>query len=717
MPLDAGSRLGPYEILAPLGAGGMGEVWKARDARLDRIVALKRLASGHAARLEQEGRAIAALNHPHICQIYDIGPDYIVMEYVQGRPLSGPLAVEEAVRLAVQISSALEEAHGKRILHRDLKPANILVTAKGAVKLLDFGLAKLLADSDTGVTKTIEGSLLGTAAYMAPEQAEGKTLDERSDIFSFGAVLYEMLSGRRAFGGDTMAQVLSAVLRDEPSRLEVPAALERVVTRCLAKQPGERFQTAAELKAALEQVFVKPIDRQPSIAVLPFANMSRDEDNEYFSDGLAEEIINLLAQIPGLKVIARTSAFAFKGKNEDIRKIAETLGVTSVLEGSVRRAGSRLRVTAQLIHASDGTHLWSQRYDRQLADVFDLQDEIAQAIAAALQMKLSAEPARHYTPNLPAYEAYLKGRHHVARFTSEALARSRECFEQAIALDPKFALAHVGLSDCFLDRAVLGVMPAREAMPMVREAARRALEIDPALPEAQAILGVVAGIYEYDWKEAERRFRLAMARDPVPAYVRDLYGLFYLLAIGRPREAVHEVERACKQDPLNVFFRIRLAVCLLAAGSEAEGEAELRQVLEIDENFQPALGNVVISYALRGELAEARACAESAYASTPGVPQVIGLLAGVLALSGDTGRAETFLEKLRPGQAYGAPRGLAIFHVLCGEIEKAADCVAKAIEQRDSLMIIYLRLPIAKDLRSSPRWPKLAKMMNLPDVK
>jgi eukaryotic-like serine/threonine-protein kinase len=409
MSLSPGERLGPYEILAQIGAGGMREVWKARDTRLNRMVAVKRLGAEHMARFEQEARAIAALNHANICQIHDLGPDYLVMEFVDGEPLVGPVSADQAVRLAIQIAAALEEAHSRRILHRDLKPANILVTRKGVAKLLDFGLAKSLNDANMDVTKTMDGMLVGTAAYMSPEQAQGRPLDERSDIFSFGAVLYELLSGERAFAGDTMAQVLSAVLRDNPRPLRAPSGIDTIVKRCLAKQPSERFSSATELLAALEQkIAVKPEEEKPSIAVLPFAIISRDPDDEYFSDGLAEEILNLLTHVPGLKVIARTSSFAFKGKNEDIRKIAEVLGVRTVLEGSVRRSGNRIRVTAQLISAEDGSHLWSQRNDREMTDVFVLQDEIAAGIASALKLKFTVK-GRH-TPTLAAHEAYLRGR-------------------------------------------------------------------------------------------------------------------------------------------------------------------------------------------------------------------------------------------------------------------------------------------------------------------
>jgi eukaryotic-like serine/threonine-protein kinase len=369
----AGARLGPYVLIAPIGAGGMGEVWKARDTRLERVVAVKRLKERASTRFTQEARAIAALNHLHICQIHDIGPDYLVLEYIEGQPLKGPQAVDTAVRLATQIADALDSAHRKGVVHRDLKPANILVTSQASVKVLDFGLAKLTerveviedATTRTRIPTTDPGTVMGTAPYMSPEQVDGTALDARLDVFSFGAVLYELLSGRQAFRGENSISTMAGILHTEPGPLDAPAALQQIVKQCLAKLPGQRYQTMAEVRAALHSISRRVEEIQPSIVVLPFANVNRDADDEYeyFSDGLAEEIINALTQISGLKVIARTSAFAFKNKNEDIRKIAQALGVTNVLEGSVRRAGSRLQVTAELIHAADGTHLWSQRYE------------------------------------------------------------------------------------------------------------------------------------------------------------------------------------------------------------------------------------------------------------------------------------------------------------------------------------------------------------------
>src|SRR6202049_2209621 len=318
-----GTRLGPFQIIAPLGSGGMGDVYKATDTRLNRIVAVKILKNLHTERFQREAHAIAALNHPHICTLYNVGPDYLVMEYVEGEPLHGPLPPEEAVPLALQIAAALEEAHGKGIVHRDLKPGNILRSRAG-IQVLDFGLAKLITN-DPDDTRTLEGTVAGTAAYMSPEQVQGKPIDARSDIFSFGVVLYEMLSGRRAFTGENAVATMAAILHQEPEPLEAPAALIQVIRRCLRKAPSERFQSATELKAALELAGARPANKQPSIAVLPFANMSADKDNEHFSDGLSEEIINALAHIPGLKVTARTSAFAFRGKEQDIRTIAEAL--------------------------------------------------------------------------------------------------------------------------------------------------------------------------------------------------------------------------------------------------------------------------------------------------------------------------------------------------------------------------------------------------------
>ncbi len=703
-----GTPLGPYVLLAPIGAGGMGEVWKARDTRLDRIVAVKRLKGQHSARFEQEARAIAALNHQHICQIHDIGPDYLVLEYIEGKPLAGPQTSEEAVRLASQIAEALDDAHRKGVVHRDLKPANILVTSEGSVKLLDFGLAKLVSDSEATQTMAV----MGTPAYMAPEQAEGKPADQRSDVFSFGAVLYEVLTGRRPF------ESLVAAARDEPKPLDAPAALSRLVMRCLAKPLGQRYQTMAEVRIALEQISTKAVDEKPSIAVLPFANMSGDKEYEYFSDGLAEEILNALAKIPGLKVIARTSSFAFRGKEQDITKIAETLRVRTILEGSVRRAGSRVRVTAQLIDASDAVHLWSERYDRELADVFVVQDEIAQAIASALHVKLSGTSAavQHYKPSLPAYEALLKARHYSANLRPDLMPRIKECFEQAIALDPGFALAHCEFGTYFMLMGALGLLPANQGWPMIRSHAQRALEVDPSLQEGHGMLGAVSAGLDYDWKEAERRFRLAMAHDPVPPLVRSLYAMYYLLLAGRSAEAIPEIERALQEDPLNITMRLYRAICLTAAGRDEDSSKELREILDLNPAVAPANGILATHHMLRGEFDQAVALMERAYAITPMVPNAIGSLAGLFMRAGDTGRAEELIRKLQPGDAFGAPRGLASYHWMRGEFDATADWIEKGIDQHDPGVITALWLWFQRDLRPTPRWAGLMRKLNLPEA-
>jgi serine/threonine protein kinase/tetratricopeptide (TPR) repeat protein len=710
MPLSPGDKLGPYEILAFIGAGGMGEVWKACDTRLNRTVAVKKLKGDHSARFEQEAQAVAALNHPHICQIHDVGPDYLVLEFIEGSPLKGPLTAEQALPLAAQIAGALEAAHKRGILHRDLKPANVLVTENGA-KLLDFGLAKFVSESETTeTTRTIEGSVVGTAAYMSPEQAQGKCADARSDIFSFGALLYEVLSGRRAFEGDSMLQTLNAIVAAEPAPFESP--LYPLVKRCMAKDALRRFQTAGELKAALEQVPLKAAKPAPSLAVLPFTNMSGDKEQEYFSDGLTEEIINFLAQIPGLKVTARTSAFAFKGKTEDIRRIAETLGVNTILEGSVRRSGPRIRVTTQLINAQDGYHLWSQRYDREVTDLFDLQDEIGQAIASALRVKLSGTPVP-YRPSLPAYDALLKARYYFGTFRPDLLPHAKECFERAIALDPKFTLAHCEYGNYFWGMTLAGALPANQALPMIRSLAEKALELDPSLSDGHAMSGIVAACLEYDWKEAERRFCLATTRDPVSVNVRLYYSL-YLLIIGRPAEAVQQVDLGLQEDPLNLTLQQNRAAFLAAAGRDEEATTGLREVLELNPTMVIAQLALAGLHATRGEFDQAMALSEKAYALAP-LPSAIGWLAGLLKRAGDSRRAEELLRKLQPGDAFGAPRGLAAYHWVLRDFDAEADWIEKAIDQHDPYGVLYLRVWYGRELHSTPRWAALMRKLNLPE--
>jgi serine/threonine-protein kinase len=712
MPLQPGEKLGPYEILAPIGAGGMGEVWKARDPRLNRIVAIKRVKGQHTARFEQEARAIAALNHPHICQIYDVGPDYLVMEYVEGKPSSGPLPVAEAVKLALQIAGALVEAHAAGVLHRDLKPANILVTPKGSAKLLDFGLAKLTGTSGDDTTQTMEGAVMGTAAYMSPEQAQGKPLDARSDVFSFGAVLYEMVSGRRAFSADSMLETLNAVVRSEPAPLDSPAS--GVVKRCMAKDPAQRYQTMTEVCAALEPVSAKPATEAPSIAVLPFANMSADKEQEYFSDGLAEEIINALAQIPGLKVSARTSAFAFRGKEQDITEIAEALKVRTILEGSVRRAGSRVRITAQLINAADGYHLWSQRYDAEMTDVFAVQDEIADAIASALKVKLVKDTsgAVRHQPNLPAYEAFLKGRHFLLRNTQDAHGQAEAYLEKAIALDPEYAAPHAELAILYLVMGAWGVRPPLDVMTLANGEATKAFALAPDEPAVHMALGALAAAWNYNWEKAGEHFRRALSTETVPAEVRARYGLYYLLPLSRFAEAKEQIEKALEPDPLSVLWRSVLSIILSSMGRYEEAVVEGQKALEINRNAWMAHEWMSASYAALGRLEEARRSAEEVVRVAPWNYGAIGLLAGICERSGDHDRARQLLAQIPQDQR--KPMAMVLYHLQRFDVDAVAHWFEAVIAQHDMIALLYQSSEECKPLRNSRHWPRLAKMMNLP---
>ncbi len=636
------------------------------------------------------------------------------MEYVEGKALAGPVPVADALRCAIQIAEALAAAHRKGIVHRDLKPANILLDDSG-VKLLDFGLAQMGASPLSGETTVSErvterGVVVGTVAYMSPEQAQGQAVDARSDVFAFGAVLYEVLSGRRAFLGDSPFATITAVVNEEPRPLESPAALVRIVSRCLAKQPRDRFQSIVEVKAALEQVVDKPVERRPSIAVLPFANMSRDPDDEYFSDGLAEELINLLAHVPNLKVTARTSAFAFRGKEQDIRRIADTLGVSNVLEGSVRRAGSRIRVTAQLISAEDGCHLWSERYDRELTDVFAIQDDIAQAIARALQLKLIAKADRH-TPNVPAYEALLKARHHWRAYLPEAHARAKAYCEQAIALDPAYAAPHALLGFNYLLATTHSGRPMPEVAPLIRWEALRALELDPFETVPHFLLGAVAAVHDYDWTEAVRHFQLAMASPSVPAEAHWAYAALYLSTFGRFEESTAEMRRAVEQDPLSVLWRGILMGHLVCAGRYEEALLEGQKALDIAENELHPHTGLGEAYLAMGRVAEAVASAETAHHNLPQQSMGTGLLAASVARLGDTDRAQALLREM--GDSPTPIWGRAWYHLLCNEIDAAAWWYEKMIVAREMFAPVYANSPYTAELRASPHWAKLARMMNL----
>jgi serine/threonine protein kinase/tetratricopeptide (TPR) repeat protein len=558
MAIQTGTTLGRYEILDLLGVGGMGEVYRARDQRLERMVAIKTLPAKFAqndealSRFRRESRAIAALNHPNIRSIYDIDSDadttFAVMELLEGQTLDEFLSTrskmgwQSAAAIALGIAEGLAAAHAKGIIHRDIKPQNIFITQSGDAKILDFGLARIDSpentahdDAATISLVTQSGVLMGTVQYMSPEQARGKIADARSDIFSFGCVLHEMLSGQRIFSGDSNADVMAAILQSDPPLftdlgITAPPDLQRIVSHCLEKNPEQRFQSARELPFAIrgmltgsaatptpytQQSTETTADEPPSIAVLPFANMSSEAENEFFSDGLAEELINALSNIDGLQVASRTSSFAYKGKNQDIRDIGEQLKVRTILEGSVRKSGDRLRIRAQLVNVDDGYELWSETFNLQLEDVFAVQDEIAENIAKALRVVLTAKIRRSLgaqTSNVQAYEFYLRGRQSSYNFQRRGLERARKLFIRATELDPQYAAAFAGIADASYGLYLW--FGAVEAYKIETEkASRKAIELAPQLAEAHVSRANALYLYKRT-QEALAEFEEAIRLDP-----------------------------------------------------------------------------------------------------------------------------------------------------------------------------------------------------------
>ena len=608
--LSPGTKLGPYEIVAELGRGGMGVVYTAHDPRLDRHVAIKLLPpdltrdSTAKQRFLQEAKAASALDHPNICTIFEInetadGQLYLVMAHYDGETLKeriarGALALDDAVDIAMQVGQGLAEAHSAGIVHRDIKPDNLLVTKNGVVKILDFGLAKLAGLE--GVTHT--HTAVGTVLYMSPEQARGEEVDHRTDIWSLGVVLYEMLTGQQPFQGENLLSLADAIRSSEPQVLAgSSASVQPVVSKTLTKDLGQRYQTVTDLVHDLRtgstpSVIAASAPEQdvPSIAVLPFADMSPEKDQDYFCEGMAEEIINALTALDGLHVAPRTSAFLAKAKNFDIAEIGERLKVGAVLEGSVRKASKRLRVTAQLINVSDGYHLWSDRYDRDLDDVFALQDEIAQALVEQLQVKLLGAGDEHLvkrrTERLDAYEQYVKGCHY--RFTQYNLRMARECFAEALRLDPDYAAAHAALADTLVALSLLGVVSPWEGLQVAQRAVERALRLDGRLSEAHAAAGTVHMWLEWRWGDAEDESRRALELHPQSVDGHVSYA--QLLAIlGRTEESLEQSGIAQELDPLSAYAAVFRGWCLIGARRYDEAMAACQRALELQPNF--ALGH------------------------------------------------------------------------------------------------------------------------------
>ncbi len=588
MSLAPGARLGPYEIVSQIGAGGMGEVYRARDSRLGRDVAIKVLATEYAAdperlrRFEQEARAASSLNHPNILSIFDIGTHqgspFLVMELLAGESLaellkSGPPPASTALDFALQIARGLAAAHERGIVHRDLKPGNLFVTADGRVKILDFGLAKHLpADGAAALTEaptqdggdaTKAGILLGTVGYMSPEQARGERADDRSDIFSFGCVLYEMLAGRPPFQKDSAVETLSAILKDEPPPLaaasgDISPALRIVMTRCLEKRREKRFASAQELAAAVGACAQAPAayaanERQEkSIVVLPFENLSPDPDNAYFADGLTEEIIADLSKVRSLLVISRTSAMCYKGATKSLPAIADELNVRYVLEGSVRRAGNNLRITAQLIEAATDGHLWAEKYTGAVDDVFDMQEKVSRAIVEALKVELTPEEARRLADrpiqSAYAFECYLKARREIWRWVGPSLDRAAEYLEQGLRALPDNPLLLAGMAYVHFQRLNMG-LGQKDSLRNAEAFATRALELSPNLVQAHVVLGLIAAWRPGMIKTAIAHFEQALSGDPNDQDALKWAGVIYSF-VGRVAEAAAMGETVIAMDPM-----------------------------------------------------------------------------------------------------------------------------------------------------------------------
>ncbi|MFI5180979.1 MAG: protein kinase [Thermoanaerobaculia bacterium] len=733
-----GHRIGHYEVFDSLGEGGMGVVYKARDARLGRLVALKVMRPEWASDVERkrrfvrEARTASALNHPNILVIYEIdadeGLDYIAMEFVPGGTLadliaSGPLPAERALRLAAQVADALAAAHAAGIVHRDLKPSNIMMPVEDRVKVVDFGLAKSIGPAaptdETSAVVTVGGAILGTASYMSPEQAAGREADARSDLFSLGTILYEMLAGRRPFCGDSCATTLAAVLRDSPPPIAgVVPQVARILDRCLCKDVRQRFQSAVDLKAAIETCLApRPGREKPSVAVLPFTNMTGSKEDDFLCEGLAEEIINALTRIPGLRVIARTSAFAVGRAGLDVREAGVRLDVGNILEGSVRREGRRVRVTAQLVTTSDGSHLWSERFDRELTGVLALEDEIAAAIATRLRLELGQDSRERSQPvvDAEAHAAYLEGRYYFARGTPEALMRAKVCYERALARDPGFALAYDSLAELHWFLGFFGNVPPREAFSQSTWHALRALELDDRLAQTHALLGMLRKELDYNWPEVDRELGRALELNRESPLVRLRYVISGLIPRGRLEEATAEIEAMLETDPLSIFVRWWLAVVLYLARRPDRMIEEGRHMIALDQTH--FLGHWALGIGLdeTGARSDAVAALGKAYEFSGEALFTLGFFAYVCGRAGRREDARRLLERAEKlaTAGYVPASTFMMGYIGLADWDTAFEWINRAIETRDPIIMPIKTFPFLDAVRGDPRYRALLQKMHL----
>jgi eukaryotic-like serine/threonine-protein kinase len=782
MPLSVGDRLGPYEILAPLGAGGMGEVYRARDSRLGREVAIKVLPKDLAddsqalARFESEAKAVAALSHPNILVLFDVGEHegirYAVTELLEGETLRdrlsrSPLSWRKTIELGVALADGLAAAHGKEIIHRDIKPANIFLTADGQVKILDFGLArwqetKSPQDETVTLDETQAGAVLGTVGYMSPEQVRGEKAGAPSDIFALGCVLYEAVTGRRAFPGKSAGDTMAAILKEDPAAIadsgkQAPAELERVIERCLAKNPAQRFHSAHDLAFALRSILSTTGEQKPvvpprgvrrrvmlsvaatlvilvaaagllywrsrnaqsidSVAVLPFANMGGSPDSDYLSDGITDSLIDSLSQLPNLKVMSRSAVFRYKGKEPDARTAGRELGVRAVLTGRITQRGDSLSVSTELMNVDDNSHLWGEQYNRKLVDALAVQNEIAHQIVEKLRLRLSSAQMTHMTTrqtaNPEAYQLYLKGRYFAAQFSQEGLDKGMDYFRQAIALDPTYALAYDGMSYYYQLIEDL-LMPPLEAMPKAEEAARRALELDDSLVDTHVEMASNYTMYDFDWPAAEREFQRAIGLNPSYAPAHEYYG-WYLISMGRTDQAIQEEQRGVELDPLSPEIHSILGWVLFFAHRYDQAAVELHKCLELDPNYWIGYFMLGEVYAQQGRLEDAMAAQRKSAEILPSASWPLAEIARDYALAGKSAEARQALRDLlaRSQRMRVSPYGIATVYAALGDKDQAFAQLEQAYAQR-SFALDFLKVdPELDNLHSDPRFQDLLGRMKL----